>query len=192
MRDIMKLGIILMIYSLVAGAALAYVNIMTMQRVEANKIAAAEEARTAALAGMEGGFEPKRDGSGFEYWIGYKDKAKSHIGGYVFVARGKGYSSVIETMVGTDLQGKIIGMRVVSQLETPGLGTKVVEIRHGESDPWFQRQFIGKSLQDDLRVKKDGGIVDSITGATISSRAMTNSIREGLDKLKGITGGAAS
>ncbi|MHB9028341.1 MAG: RnfABCDGE type electron transport complex subunit G [Candidatus Latescibacterota bacterium] len=192
MRDIMKLGIILMVYSLVAGAALAYVNIVTMQRVEDNRIAAAEEARSGALSGMEGGFELKQDGSGNEYWVGYKDKSKSQIGGYVFVARGKGYSSVIETMVGIDREGKIIGTQVVSQLETPGLGTKVMEIRHGENDPWFQRQFIGKSIQDDLRVNKDGGVIDSITGATISSRAMTNSIREGLEKMKGVTGGAGS
>jgi electron transport complex protein RnfG len=192
MRDIMKLGIILMLYSVVAGAALAYVNIITVQRVENNRTAAAEDARSAALSGMEGGFEPKQGGEGFEYWIGYRDKAKTQIGGYVFVARGKGYSSVIETMVGVDLEGKVIGTEVVSQQETPGLGTKVSEIRHGEGDPWFQRQFIGKSLQDDLRVTKDGGVIDSITGATISSRAMANSIREGLEKLKGVTGGAGS
>ncbi len=192
MRDIIKLGLILMIYSVAAGASLAGVNIMTMQKVENNRLLAAEKARSAALPGIDGGFESKKDGAGFEYWVGYKDQAKTQVGGYVFIARGKGYSSEIESMIGVDPAGKIMGAQVVTQQETPGLGTKITEIRHGEKEPWFSGQFIGKSLLDDLRVNKDGGVIDSITGATISSRAMTNSIRDGLEKLKSATGGFES
>lgn len=191
MRDILKLGIVLMVYAVVAGASLAYVNLATLPKVNQNRTEAAEEARSGVLPGMEGGFEAK-EADGFSYWIGYRDPGKSEIGGYVFVASQKGYSSVIETMVGVDLEGKILGTQVVSQQETPGLGTKIAEIRHGESDPWFQRQFAGKTAADDIRVKKDGGTLDSITGATISSRAMANSIREGLERLQAVKGGRRS
>ncbi len=191
MRDILKLGIILTLYAVIAGAALAYVNLATLPKVNQNRTLAAAAARDGVLPGMSGGFEA-REAAGFEYWVGYRDPAKTEIGGFVFVARQQGYSSVVETMVGVDTEGKIVGTRVVYQQETPGLGTKITEIRHGDSDPWFQRQFIGKSAEDDLRVEKDGGMIDSITGATITSRAVTTSIREGLERLQAARGGAGA
>ena len=187
----MKLGIILMVYALVAGGALAFVNIKTDPLIIKNRIAEENNARAEILPVMAGGYEEKNERSDFPYWIGYRDAGKKEIGGYVFIALGTGYSSVISAMVGVDPGGKIIGVKVLSQQETPGLGAKVVEIRHGESDPWFTRQFSGKTVQDDIKVKKDGGTIDSITGATISSRAVTNSINAGLKKLMGIVGGAS-
>jgi Na+-translocating ferredoxin:NAD+ oxidoreductase subunit G len=192
-RDILKLGIILMIYSLVAGASLAYVNIMTKQKITANRTAAEDAARAEVLPGMEGGFEQKgvMEVNGYQYpwWIGYKDRAKTTPGGYVFIASGKGYSSVVQTMVGVDPDGKITGIKVIFQQETPGLGTKAVEVRYGEKDPWFYRQFVGKTAEDNLRVKKDGGIIDAVTGATVTPRAITDSINKGLVALQKAVGG---
>ncbi len=189
MRDIVKLGVILMTYAVIAGAALAYVNVLTSPRVEANRSLAEESARSEALPGMRGGFDLKKTDSGFEYWIGYSDPAKTQVGGYIFIARERGYSSMLETMVGISPTGDITGTKVIHQQETPGLGTKITEIRHGESEPWFQKQFIGKTLKDDLKVKQDGGMLDAVTGATISSRAMAISIRDGLIKLNEAIGG---
>ena len=182
-----------MIYSLVAGASLAYVNIMTKQQIASNQTAAENAARAEVLTGMEGGFESKgkMDVSGYQYpwWVGYKDKAKTIPGGYVFIASGKGYSSVVQTMVGVGPDGKITGIKVIFQQETPGLGTKAVEVKYGEKDPWFYRQFVGKSVEDNLRVKKDGGAIDAITGATITPRAITDSINKGLTALQKAAGG---
>lgn len=133
--------------------------------------------------------EPIKDPSGkivaqkkiIEYYIGYKDKSHKEIVGYAIVARGSGYSSVIETMVGVNKDSTIRKIKILSQKETPGLGARCVE--DGPFDPqhpkWTTEQFIGKSV-DDLKVNKDGGKIVSITGATISSRAVTNSIREAL------------
>jgi Na+-translocating ferredoxin:NAD+ oxidoreductase subunit G len=192
-RDILKLGVILMIYSLVAGASLAYVNILTKQQISTNQTAAENTARAEVLSGMTGGFEPKGemevDGYQDPWWIGYKDQAKTTPGGYVFIASGKGYSSVVRTMVGVSLDGKITGIKVIFQQETPGLGTKVVEVRYGEKDPWFYRQFVGKSADANLRVKKDGGVIDAMTGATVTPRAITDSINKGLAALLKTVGG---
>lgn len=188
MRDILKLGIILMVYSVIAGAALAYVNILTKPKVAMNLVQTAEKTRAEVLPGMSG-FDEKTDASGFTYWIGYTDAAKTQAGGYVFLGQKKGYSSVIQAMVGVGLDGKIIGVKVLSQQETPGLGTKIMEVRHGENAPWFPAQYLGKSVADPLKVKKDGGEIDAITGATISSRAMTKAIRDGLEMLQKARGG---
>ncbi|MCE5252369.1 RnfABCDGE type electron transport complex subunit G [bacterium] len=191
MRDLMKFGIILMVYSLVAGGALAYVSIKTAPLITENRLAEERNALAEVLPDMAGGYEEKNKDGDFPYWVAYRDAGKQEIGGYIFKAQGTGYSSVISSMVGVDTNGKIVGVKVLSQQETPGLGAKVIEIRHGDSDPWFPRQFKGKTVQDDLKVVKDGGTIDAITGATISSRTVTNSINAGLKKLMGLVGGAS-
>ena len=183
MRDILRLGIILAVFALVAGVALAFVNIKTMPRIIENKLRAEKEARAEVLPGMAGGYEERGKGSGFTYWIGFPDTAKSETGGYVFTTDGRGYSSTILTMVGVDVDGAITGVKILEQQETPGLGAKIEEVRHGEKDPWFTRQFKGKTVSDTITVTKDGGDIDAITGATISSRTVTNAINRGIAEL---------
>lgn len=89
--------------------------------------------------------------------------------GYVFIAEGRGYGGTIKTMVGMYRNGTISSIHVISHLETPGLGSRIVE-------PDFTNQFSGKRIED-LRLRRDGGLIDSITGATISARAVTESVR---------------
>ena len=89
MRDILKLGAILMIYSLIAATALAFVNIKTIPRIKQNKINAEKNARAEVLPGMTGGYELQDEQSGFPYWIGYSDELKSDPDGYIFIAREK-------------------------------------------------------------------------------------------------------
>jgi len=83
----------------------------------------------------------------------------------------KGYSGKISIMVGINSNGLINETVVIDHKETPGLGT-------GMSKTSFKNQFIGKSPVNGfkLKVKKDGGDVDAITAATISSRAFCDSI----------------
>ncbi len=130
-------------------------------------------------------------GNEFSCWTGYFDAEKSRPGGYIFIVEGTGYSSTIKTMVGVDQQGVITGVKILSQQETPGLGAKVEEILYGETEPWFTRQFKGKTASDNIRVATAGGNIDSITGATISSRTVTNSINRGLAQLVKKVGGGS-
>lgn len=81
-----------------------------------------------------------------------------------------GYGGTIQIMVGFDAAGEITGSTVLSHAETPGLGAKLTE----ES---FRGQFLGLSPRSGgLAVRKDGGEVDSITAATISSRAFVEAV----------------
>ena len=190
MREIVKLSTVLMIYTLVAGALLAFVYIKTSPIIESNKMASSgDTVRIQVLPGMDGGFEQKGEGSEFPYWIGYMDAGRKKPGGYILIARRKGYSSTIETMVGVDIEGTVTGVKVLFQQETPGLGDKIEEIRAGEDAPWFTRQFIGKSASDNLAFTKDGGVIDAITGVTISSSAVTNSIKNELNNLQAALAG---
>ncbi|MFH1727294.1 MAG: RnfABCDGE type electron transport complex subunit G [Pseudomonadota bacterium] len=87
----------------------------------------------------------------------------------------EGYSGLIELMMGVDNNGKIKGLYVLNHKETPGLGDKM-------SHDFFKKQFIGKNLENfNFKVKKDGGDVDAITAATITSRAVSSALENGLE-----------
>jgi electron transport complex protein RnfG len=88
-----------------------------------------------------------------------------------------GFSGYISFMVGFTPDGTIYNVSVLEQKETPGLGTKMVPEGTPEK-PEFKDQFMGKNPADfTLKVKKDGGQVDAITAATISSRAFCDGVQ---------------
>jgi electron transport complex protein RnfG len=83
----------------------------------------------------------------------------------------KGFAGKITIMAGFKPDGTILNIKVLEQKETPGLGTKMTE-------PAFKDQFNDKDpAQFNLKVKKDGGSVDAITAATISSRAFCDAVQ---------------
>lgn len=188
MKEILKLGGILMLITAIAGGALSMVNSITKPKIELQKKLALERALLKALPTADRNAIIPVEQNGQKYYKGYKSPDTTGLVGYAFVASGKGYSSDIETMVGIDTSGTITGTSIIHQVETPGLGTKIEEVKYGEDKPWFQRQFINKTWKE-LKLDKDAGDIISITGATISSRAVTNSIQEGLKNLESELGG---
>ncbi|MBC8183489.1 RnfABCDGE type electron transport complex subunit G [candidate division KSB1 bacterium] len=189
MKDILKLGGILLLVTAIAGAALSMVNAITKPRIEEQKRLVTQRALTTALpkANPEA-IVPVTENESVSHYIGYQTTEKQNIAGYAFVAKGAGYSSIIETMVGVDTTGTVMGIKIMQQVETPGLGTKIEEVRYGESSSWFQDQFLNR-IADGLIVDKDGGDIISVTGATISCRAVANSIKKGMGELEERLGG---
>jgi len=108
-------------------------------------------------------------------------KGDQAVGTAVKTYSDAGFGDRIWIMVGFDKDNKIINTWVVEQKETPGLGTKMQESK-------FRDQFKGKSLNSfKLIVKKDGGDVDAITAATITSRAFCEAIDKAYQALtKGV------
>lgn len=87
----------------------------------------------------------------------------------------KGFGGRIDIIVGFLLDGTISGYKVISHKETPGLGSKI-------DDETFKRQIIGKNPSSEIfRVRQDGGEIDAVTGATISSRALIDAIKRAYD-----------
>jgi electron transport complex protein RnfG len=109
----------------------------------------------------------------------YPAKKDSSVVGYaVNTNTKKGFSGDINLMAGFKPDGTIISITVLDQKETPGLGTKMTE-------PLFKDQFIEKNpSQFKLKVKKDGGQVDAITAATISSRAFCDALQRAYNTLQ--------
>jgi len=92
--------------------------------------------------------------------------------GYAFMTNGKGYGGKIGILVGLETDRAVRGIRIISHQETPGLGAKITKIE-------FLGQFAGL-VPDQLALPRDGGAVDAITGATISSRAVAEGVAAGL------------
>lgn len=91
-----------------------------------------------------------------------------------------GYNGRINLLAGIDTSGQLTGVRVTSHKETPGLGDGI-EI---ERSDWI-RTFEGKSLQHpeagQWAVRRDGGVFDQMTGATITPRAVVNAVKRALE-----------
>lgn len=109
----------------------------------------------------------------------YPAKKDNQVVGYaVNTYTTKGFSGRIDLMAGFKPDGSIIDVSVLLQKETPGLGTKMTE-------PAFKNQFNGKNPASfQLKVKKDGGQVDAISAATISSRAFCDALQRGFNTLQ--------
>ena len=106
-------------------------------------------------------------------YIGF-NKAGEKVGTAVVASDNNGFAGPITIIVGFDTNGVIYNNVPLSQSETPGLGAKMASEESG-----FTPQFNGKDLSDKnyvLKVKKDGGSVDAITAATISSRAYCRAV----------------
>ncbi len=102
-----------------------------------------------------------------------RDKTGKIIG-YALPTRAMGYGGYINFLLGVDPDGSIITYRVMSHNETPGLGENITSKE-------FTRQFRGKNLKNfKFKVKQEGGDVQAITAATISSRAAAKALKEGL------------
>jgi electron transport complex protein RnfG len=119
---------------------------------------------------------PTGEGDSLDVYPARKD---SIVVGYaVNTNTKKGFSGNINLMAGFKPDGTIISITVLDQKETPGLGTKMTE-------PLFKDQFKDKNpSQFKLKVKKDGGPVDAITAATISSRAFCDALQRAYNSLQ--------
>lgn len=108
----------------------------------------------------------------------YEAKKGNENAGYIISTYGKGYSSFISILVALDPSMKVRKISVLEHAETPGLGDEIEQA-------YFQKRFEGKSLEQLQVVKVEGtDKVQAISGATISSRAVTNGVREGVKLLK--------
>jgi electron transport complex protein RnfG len=113
-------------------------------------------------------FKPQLRNGKVAYYTAYDNQNK--LTGFIIKSAERGYSSIIEAVAGLNLDLKITDIKILSQRETPGLGAKIKEAS-------FLDQFKGKNA-DSLNE------VDSITGATISSTTLINSLKNKIVELK--------
>ena len=177
-KDMFKLGLNLLIISAIAALLLAFTNNVTADTIAKRNEQANAEARKLVLESAQD-FEEVKDvktdnSKGVEVSEIYEAKdASGNTVGYTLKVLPSGYGGTIELMVGIDsAKGQVSGINVVSNSETAGLGAKA-------TDPEFSDQYKGKPLEE-LSVLKNGTPGDTeikaISGATITSTAVTNGV----------------
>jgi electron transport complex protein RnfG len=122
---------------------------------------------------------PMKDRSGKEITI-YRATKGGKVTGLAYEIFGVGYAGQMKLMMGIDTEGKILGARVIAHKETPGLGDKM-EVKKGDWILRFDGLSLGNPPAEKWKVKKDGGIFDQFTGATITPRGVIDAIRSGLE-----------
>ena len=187
MREITRLGIILLIITAVAAAVLSYTNLITQAPI-ANQILQANIAARQSVLPEASSFE-EVDKNTIE---GYANVLELHKGinngqtvGYTVKTNPGGYGGPIEVMIGISTDAMVTGISVGNHTETPGLGAKA-------SDDEFEVKYAGKKASQDLTVIKAGSPkeneVIAISGATITSRAVTSGVNTAIklfnEKLK--------
>ncbi|MFO0751984.1 MAG: RnfABCDGE type electron transport complex subunit G [Thermodesulfovibrionales bacterium] len=188
-KDIIKVALNLVVVYLIGGLILAAVYAKTSPIMYRN----AENAKQQALKALMPDADAitkigdwKIHEKHAEYYVAKKGGAPI---GYIVQSFGKGYSSYINTLVAVDKDFKVQKINILSHAETPGLGDEI------EADS-FKGQFKGKDL-DHLKVLKTDTTeyVQAISGATISSRAVTeDAVKNGVGELIKVIkeGGAGS
>ena len=180
MREITKLGAKLLLIAAVAGLALGATNAVTKAPIQEQLKQSQQAAREEVLP-VASSFETRACDGVEEAFVGLD------AGGGVVGATGKatvtGFGGPIEITVGVDTKGVITGVNVGGSAfaETAGLGAKT-------KDAAFTGQFAGQDAS--VKLRKNGGEIDAITSATISSNAVTNGVAAIVKAIAPLTGEA--
>jgi len=178
MKDILRLIVALTLISTAAGVILAVTNKATSSPI--GNAGSKQHGESLALVLPEFDNHPNLTtldvNDGGRTWTFHVARKNGRYVGAAFVASSKkGYGGDLSLMVGVTAGGHVKQIRILSQQETPGLGSKVAE------EP-FVSQFAGKPITGTVwAVTKDRGDFDAVTGATISSRAVLEAMRTGLE-----------
>lgn len=196
MPEWLRFPLVLTVVGLISAASLAALNSVTAPKRDAERT----KEREAALKWVvpeAANFKTTINKFGDIYYLAYDDK--DELIGYAAEGKGNGYGGEIAVMVGVDGSSRITGIKVLSQKETPGLGDKVEEVRSKKTwgtviagtspdeqglKPWFQEQFKGSSAP--VKLVRDGGTIEAISGATVSSNATIEAVNAAVSKLGGV------
>ncbi len=170
-KYVLRLSVTLLVITAVVAVALAGVNQLTAQRIEA-----------IAQQKMQAAMEQVLPNAGNLQSVAFADSTGTvrtvyaSDAGYVVEVAPNGFGGAISMMVGILPDGSVNGVSIVSHTETAGLGS--VAAADTSAGIAFREQFIGQ--HGGLAVDKDGGEIDAITSATITSRAVTAGVNAAL------------
>ena len=174
----MKLRSLREVFPIIFITMVVFISVALLTWTDSVTAAKIEEQKDHEIQNMLQETFPNMDDYIFEddiYTI-YTDGAKI---GYAFMAVGKGYGGNIDILVGLEDEATIKGITIISQSETPGLGSRIAESS-------FADKFTGLVISD-IILKQDGGQMDALTGATISSQAVVDAVRTtAMEKIKSL------
>lgn len=176
-----KPAIILLLIAGISAGILGVVDAVTEGPIAEQNALTTKNALTAVFPEGES-FDPIEVAEGEDALSAYTAvDAGGNTLGYVVEVGPSGFGGTIDMMVGVDLEGTVTGISILSMSESPGLGARATE-------EWFVNQFPGQVSP--VAVTKDGGTIEAITSATITSRAVSNGVTAACDWATAYAGGA--
>ena len=179
--------LVLFAITLVCSACVGVVNMITEQPIADAKAKADKTALENVLPAFDSAMETEYEIDGLAIKVYTATQADRTVGYAVKTATKAGFGGTVRLMVGFDCEGTILNINVLEQSETPGLGTKMCD----EGNPLLTSFKDKKPAEMTLKVRKDGGDVDALTAATISSRAYTDAVARALTAFNKATGKAS-
>ena len=171
-KYILRLTVTLLLITAVVAGLLGLVNYLTEDKIATlQNEKAASAMREVLAADSYTPLETDAEGVTALYQAGDN--------GYVVRVSVNGFGGAIDMMVSVDTNRTVTGVSIISHSETASLGANCTR-----ED--FRAQFVGAS--DDLAVTKDGGTIDALTGATVTSRAVTKGVNLALECVKEVLG----
>jgi len=176
MREIIRMITVLTVLCAFSGGLLAALRDGTQERIENQQLEFVKGPTIRAI--LKGSsndpitdrFKIKDGETEKSFFVGKFDGKAETV---VFESTGKGFGGDIGFMVGVNVaDDKIVGVGVTTHSETPGIGSRA------QTDPRFAGQFKGLSLTGDFKVKNDGGQVDAISGATVTSKGVAGAVTD--------------
>ncbi len=168
MGEIVNLVVVLGLITLICALLLGFINQVTAPKIAENKVAARNLAMSEIIPGAEFtdlGLTTEGDKTTPAISGVYEASVGGEKAGWCVEVNPSGFGGTLTIIVGINADGTVAGAKVNSHAETPGLGALA------QSD-WID-QYKGVAADGSLAVTKDGGTITPITGATITSRAVT-------------------
>ena len=172
--------VVLFTITLISSAAVGGVYMITKEPIEQAKVAAVKDALNQVLPEYEATTSQTIEVNSLPIVAHTATVADKAVGYAVESISKNGFGGTVRLMVGFDTAGKIININVLEQKETPGLGTKMTD-----EGNVLLASFKDKNASEiNMTVKKDGGDVDALTAATISSRAYAEAVAVAYEAFK--------
>lgn len=174
-NQIVKLALILFLVSAITAGILGFVNLLTKDKIDEQNRAATAKAYNEVLP-YDGEYEPVMN-YGAETAPIVDKISKAGDTGYVVELTFSGAQGYITAAVGVDINGTVTGVSVISHGETPSLGSRITEST-------FRDMFVGVTAG--VALSKNGGSVEAITSATISSQAMIDAVNAAISAVSSL------
>jgi len=174
MREMIRLLVVVAVFSAVSGGLLAAIQNGTRDRIEYQQLKFVKGPTIQQI--LEGSsndplvdrFKLPDGKEERSFFVGVFD-GKANI--VALEAFGKGFDGDIGVIVAVNVENdEIVGIGVTTHSETPGVGSRV------KTDPSLSEQFKGLPIKEPFKVKADGGQIDAISGATVSSRGVCGAV----------------
>ena len=183
---------VLFCITLIASAGVGLVNMITTEPIAAAKQKAVNDAILAVLPTFDNTTISELEINAMPIKVYTATTEGATVGYAVETMTKSGFNGVVKLMVGFAPTGEVLNVNVIQQAETPGLGTKMCD----EGNPLLssikgQNPESKKLVNGRMAVTKDGGDIDALTAATISSRAYVDAVNRAYMAYKSVAHGIA-